>query len=59
MFSHVMVGADGLDAARTFHDAALGALDIAPGMVDVCGCFCPARRRDTAGNECCASYLAR
>ena len=59
MFSLVMVGADDLDAARTFHDAALGTLGIAPGMLDARGRFYLACRRDTAGNERCASYLVR
>lgn len=34
MFSHVMLGADDLDAARGFYDAALGALGIPPGAID-------------------------
>lgn len=34
MFSHVMVGADDLAAAKAFYDAALGALGIPPGVVD-------------------------
>jgi catechol 2,3-dioxygenase-like lactoylglutathione lyase family enzyme len=34
MFSHVMLGADDIDAAKTFYDAALGALGARPGMVD-------------------------
>ncbi|MCP3733952.1 VOC family protein [Sphingomonas sp. RP10(2022)] len=34
MFSHVMLGTDDLDAAKTFYDATLGALGIAPGRVD-------------------------
>jgi catechol 2,3-dioxygenase-like lactoylglutathione lyase family enzyme len=33
MFSHIMLGADDLDAAKTFYDAALGALDIPPGVI--------------------------
>ncbi|USI73983.1 VOC family protein [Sphingomonas morindae] len=37
MFSHVMLGADDLDAARAFYDAALGALGIAPGQLDARG----------------------
>jgi catechol 2,3-dioxygenase-like lactoylglutathione lyase family enzyme len=34
MFSHVMLGADDIDAAKAFYDAALGALGARPGMVD-------------------------
>ncbi|WNO52833.1 VOC family protein [Stakelama saccharophila] len=34
MFRHVVVGADDLDAAKAFYDAALGALDVAPGTID-------------------------
>lgn len=34
MFSHAMVGTSDLDRAKRFYDAALGALGIAPGMVD-------------------------
>jgi catechol 2,3-dioxygenase-like lactoylglutathione lyase family enzyme len=34
MFSHVMVGANDLDAAKTFYDATLGALGYGPGVVD-------------------------
>ena len=34
MFSHIMLGADDLDAAKTFYDAALGALGVRPGRVD-------------------------
>lgn len=34
MFSHVMLGADDLDAAKNFYDAALGALGVRPAMVD-------------------------
>lgn len=34
MFSHVMVGADDLEASRKFYDAALGALGIKPGRMD-------------------------
>ena len=34
MFSHVMLGADDVDAARRFYDATLGALGIAPGVPD-------------------------
>jgi catechol 2,3-dioxygenase-like lactoylglutathione lyase family enzyme len=31
MFTHLVVGASDLDAAKSFYDAALGALDIGPG----------------------------
>lgn len=34
MFSHVMLGADDLDASKKFYDAALGALGAKPGMFD-------------------------
>ena len=34
MFSHVMLGADDIDASKTFYDAALGALGARPGRVD-------------------------
>jgi catechol 2,3-dioxygenase-like lactoylglutathione lyase family enzyme len=34
MFSHVMVGTNDLDRARKFYDAVLGALGVAPGVVD-------------------------
>ena len=34
MFSHVMLGAEDIDASKTFYDAALGALGARPGMVD-------------------------
>jgi catechol 2,3-dioxygenase-like lactoylglutathione lyase family enzyme len=34
MFSHVMVGADDVDAAKKFYDAALGALGYNPGRQD-------------------------
>ncbi len=34
MFSHVMLGADDIDAAKAFYDAALGALGAKPGMLD-------------------------
>lgn len=34
MFSHIMIGADDLDAARRFYDAVLGALDIPAGTID-------------------------
>jgi len=34
MFTHVLVGADDLDASRRFYDAVLGALDVPPGAPD-------------------------
>ena len=34
MFSHIMLGTNDLERAKAFYDAALGALDIAPGVVD-------------------------
>ena len=34
MFSHVMVGADDIESAKSFYDATLGALGIEPGFVD-------------------------
>lgn len=34
MFSHIMLGADDLDAAKAFYDASLGALGYKPGMMD-------------------------
>lgn len=34
MFSHVMVGTNDLDRAKTFYDAVLGALGVPPGFVD-------------------------
>lgn len=34
MFSHVMVGANDLEASRKFYDAILGTLDIAPGVIN-------------------------
>ena len=37
MFSHIMVGADDIDTAKQFYDAALGALGISPGVVDEWG----------------------
>lgn len=37
MFSHVMLGADDVLAAKTFYDAVLGALGIAEGAVDEWG----------------------
>jgi catechol 2,3-dioxygenase-like lactoylglutathione lyase family enzyme len=37
MFSHVAIGADDIDAAKRFYDAALGALGVPPGEIDVRG----------------------
>lgn len=34
MFSHVMIGANDLEASRKFYDAALGALGIKPGALN-------------------------
>jgi len=34
MFSHVMVGTNDLDRAKTFYDALLGTLGVPPGAVD-------------------------
>ncbi len=34
MFSHVMLGANDIDASKAFYDAALGALGVRPGRVD-------------------------
>jgi catechol 2,3-dioxygenase-like lactoylglutathione lyase family enzyme len=34
MFSHIMIGANDLDASRKFYDAALCALGVAPGKMD-------------------------
>ncbi len=34
MFSHVMVGADDVEASKRFYDAVLGALDVSPGFTD-------------------------
>jgi catechol 2,3-dioxygenase-like lactoylglutathione lyase family enzyme len=34
MFSHIMIGTNDLDKAKAFYDAALGALDVPPAMVD-------------------------
>ena len=34
MFSHVMVGANDLEASRKFYDAVLGALGIGPGAIN-------------------------
>jgi catechol 2,3-dioxygenase-like lactoylglutathione lyase family enzyme len=34
MFSHVMLGANDIEASKAFYDAALGALGVAPGKMD-------------------------
>lgn len=34
MFSHIMVGANDIDASRKFYDAVLGTLGIGPAMTD-------------------------
>ena len=34
MFSHMMIGADDVDASKQFYDAALGALGVPPGRKD-------------------------
>ena len=34
MFSHIMIGTNDLDRAKNFYDKVLGALGIAPAMVD-------------------------
>ncbi|APL95511.1 VOC family protein [Sphingomonadales bacterium 56] len=34
MFSHVMIGTDDVDEAKIFYDAALGVLDVPPGVID-------------------------
>ena len=34
MFSHIMIGADDVDASKRFYDATLGALGIPPGHQD-------------------------
>ncbi|MCG8673328.1 MAG: VOC family protein [Pseudomonadales bacterium] len=40
MFSHIMVGADNIEEAKTFYDAILGALGYQPGTIDEKGrCF--------------------
>ena len=35
MFSHVMIGANDLEASRKFYDAVLGTLGIAPGVINL------------------------
>ncbi len=40
MFSHIMIGADDVEKAKTFYDAVLGTLGIDPGFIDPNGrCF--------------------
>lgn len=40
MFSHIFLGADDVQASKTFYDAILGALGYAPGVMDPRGrCF--------------------
>lgn len=34
MFSHIMIGANDLDRAKSFYDALLGTLGVSPGRVD-------------------------
>jgi len=34
MFSHMMIGADDIDAAKAFYDATLGVIGAKPGMID-------------------------
>ena len=34
MFTHVMLGADDIDAAKTFYDATLGVLGVPEGVID-------------------------
>ena len=34
MFSHIMIGTNDLDRAKSFYDAVLGSLGVAPGAVD-------------------------
>ena len=34
MFSHIMIGTNDLDRAKTFYDAVLGTLGVKPGFVD-------------------------
>lgn len=34
MFSHVMLGAENIDASKKFYDAVLGALGAKPGIID-------------------------
>ena len=34
MFSHIMIGTNNLERAKSFYDAVLGSLGVSPGMVD-------------------------
>ena len=34
MFSHVMLGTDDLEKSKTFYDAVLGTLGVAPGVAN-------------------------
>ena len=34
MFSHIMVGANDIEASKAFYDATLGALGYGPGVID-------------------------
>jgi catechol 2,3-dioxygenase-like lactoylglutathione lyase family enzyme len=34
MFSHIMIGANDIEASKKFYDATLGALGVAPGKMD-------------------------
>jgi catechol 2,3-dioxygenase-like lactoylglutathione lyase family enzyme len=37
LFSHVMIGADDVEAAKAFYDATLGTLGVEPGFIDSYG----------------------
>ncbi len=40
MFSHIMIGADDIEKAKSFYDAVLGTMGVAPGFIDPNGrCF--------------------
>lgn len=40
MFSHIMIGADDINTAKSFYDAVLGTLGVEPGVIDPKGrCF--------------------
>ena len=34
MFSHIMIGANDVEASKKFYDATLGALGLKPGVID-------------------------
>jgi len=53
MFSHVMIGTNDLDRAKTFYDAALGALGVREGNL---GKLYLAYMRDPDGNKLCALH---